>query len=341
MKILVISTPVFQVPLSGYGGLEIIAWQTADGLAKLGHNVSLVAPEGSTCPNVTVIPNGKAGTWDEKRAFQSYHSHLNQFDVIIDHTWMKYSYMPKIEGKIKTPILGILHAPVNTMYQSLPPVEKPCMVCISQDQANHFEAIFSRPVRWSYNGIDLNFYKNINLKKSDRYLFLARFSTIKGPHIAINSCKKNKCGLDLIGDTSITGEPEYLKNCINAIQDAPYIKFVGPAKRGECVWWFSQAKALLHPNKLFREPFGLAPIEAMACGIPVVTWNYGAMRETVIQNETGYLVTSEEEFDEIVKENRVDSIRPEACVQQAQKFSVENMVKNYEKLCQEAIESGW
>lgn len=41
-----------------------------------------------------------------------------------------------------------------------------------------------------------------------------------------------------------------------------------------------------------NEPFGLIPLEAMACGVPVIAVNHGGYRETVIHNKTGLLINS-------------------------------------------------
>jgi len=147
----------------------------------------------------------------------------------------------------------------------------------------------------------------------------------------------------LIGDTSITNEPELYARC-NAMADGECIRIVGAVPRGEAVWWFSQARVMLHPNKHFREPYGLAPVEAMACQTPVIAWNNGAMRETIAHGETGWLVQSEKELVERiqqVKQEGVSSRMRKACREQASKFSVQNMVDRYEELCQEAIEGGW
>jgi glycosyltransferase involved in cell wall biosynthesis len=40
----------------------------------------------------------------------------------------------------------------------------------------------------------------------------------------------------------------------------------------------------------YEEEFGLAPLEAMACGVPVVAWREGGLLETVVDGQTGYLV---------------------------------------------------
>lgn len=348
MKIAVISTPVFRLGntgLSGYGGLEQIAWLTAKGLAAKGHQIALVAPEGSECPGVQIISNGPEKTWDEKAAYNLYWQYLPQFDAIIDHSWSKWTYILKQEGVLKAPVLGVMHAPVNTMYQQLPKgIDKPCFVCISQDQANHFMALHSREARCCPNGVDLDFYKSMNIQRSKRFLFLARFSSVKSPHIAIEACKKAGVGLDLVGDTSITNEPDYLKMCQDMC-DGEQIIMVGPCTRGESVWWYSQAHALLHSAKHFREPFGLAPVEAQACECPVVSFDNGAIRETIFDKH--YLVKSDDDFVDRIKwlarlpDSEMKSMGVVARAS-ASRFSTQAMTDRYEELCIDAVENrGW
>lgn len=348
MKIGVISSTVFAVGpggLKGYGGLEQLAWQQAIGLAAKGHEVVLFAPEGSTCEGATVVPIGPPGGWDEARAYSSYWQNLLGLDAVIDNSWCKFSYLLKTEGRLLAPVLGVCHAPIDTMYKTLPDVEKPCFVCISEDQAAHFRALFSRDVRVAYNGIDLDFYRPMGIPRSKRFLFLARFSYIKGPMLAIEACKKAGVGLDLIGDTSITNEPEYLAQCL-AAADGKQIRIVGPATRGECVWWFSQAHCMIHPNRDFREPFGLAPVEAMACGCPVIAWDRGAMRETV-KDAKYRLISSVDDLVAMVKDHAKGYLHEqgklterEECREWATQFSVGRMVDRYEQLCREAVEGG-
>lgn len=371
MRIAVISTNVFATSnpatgVPGYSGLEVIAWQCAQGLAKRGHQVILIAPDGSVCDGCQVFHTGPAGTFDEresyggnpKRNYGGYWPVLLQTEVCIDHSWQKWAYMLKAEGRLKSPILGVCHAPVDTMFKELPPVEKPCMVCISDDQRDHFQGLWNRPAKTCYNGVDLSFYKPLGIPRSDRFLFLARFSSIKGADLAIKACLDAGVGLDLIGDTSITHEPDYFKECQRLSQkESPnwdkskgkQIRLIGSVGRGEAVWWFSQAFAMLHPNQRFREPFGLAPVEALACECPVVAWRNGAMEETIIDAETGKLVDSYDElvqtikylqFNDPVHGDKAADYYRKHCRAQAEKFSVENMCLRYEELCLEAIRTG-
>jgi glycosyltransferase involved in cell wall biosynthesis len=386
MKITVVSSTIFPSPPPGYSGLEAIAYHCANGLGARGHQVTLIAPDGSHCPNATVVQTGPPGQHGEEEAYGGGPEHrqkqgdkevvvrrklepfwplLKDAEVVIDHSWMKWAYQAKAEGVTKAPVLGVLHAPVKTMYGSWPPsfpgigvVEKACAVCISEDQARQFREVHDPcDARVAYNGVDTDFYRPIEgVKRTNRFLFLARFSTIKGPLLAIEACRKAGMGLDLVGDTSITQEPDYFQKC-KSLCDGGQIRMVGPASRGECVWWFSQAHALIHPNfpapKLghpgFREPFGLAPVEAMLCGCPVIAGDYGAMRETVKDSRgtaelgTGVLVNTFDELVDIVKtasDQQTMDYHRRHFRDWAMKFSLQAMTDRYEQLCQEAIETG-
>jgi glycosyltransferase involved in cell wall biosynthesis len=186
----------------------------------------------------------------------------------------------------------------------------------------------------------VNFYKPSKVKKNDRYLFLARISSIKGPDIAVDVAKKCKIGLDMVGDDKLTGEPDLVTKIQNECTMTPGLRYIGPQNRDQCVVWFNQSKAMLHPNKHYKEPFGLAPVEAQLCGLPVIAWDNGAMRETIKHGETGFLVNSQEEMETLIRENAVASIKPKRCREWASKFSYKAMIDRYEHLCQEAIETG-
>lgn len=91
--------------------------------------------------------------------------------------------------------------------------------------------------------------------------------------------------------------------------------------------FLSQAKALLFPI-CWDEPFGMAVIEALACGTPVVAMNHGAMPEIIEHGVNGFLANTEEEFIEYM--GRVDEIDPHACRRSIEeRFSVDAMADSY------------
>ncbi|MBO1752653.1 glycosyltransferase [Actinotalea sp. BY-33] len=66
----------------------------------------------------------------------------------------------------------------------------------------------------------------------------------------------------------------------------PNVSFVGPRSTAEIAEAYSSARAVLFPSE---DDFGLVPVEAMACGTPVVALGRGGALETVVEGETGVL----------------------------------------------------
>jgi D-inositol-3-phosphate glycosyltransferase len=71
------------------------------------------------------------------------------------------------------------------------------------------------------------------------------------------------------------------------IQD--HICFVGRRGRSDLKYYYSAAD--LFVTTPWYEPFGITPLEAMACGTPVIAANVGGLKFSVRDGETGYLVT--------------------------------------------------
>lgn len=55
---------------------------------------------------------------------------------------------------------------------------------------------------------------------------------------------------------------------------------------------YSAADAVVNLTLLHDENFGLAQVEAMGCGTPVVGTNWGGLKDTIIEGETGYKVST-------------------------------------------------
>ena len=72
---------------------------------------------------------------------------------------------------------------------------------------------------------------------------------------------------------------------------ADAVTFVGSRGRDELRYYYSAADVFV--TTPWYEPFGITPLEAMACGTPVVGAAVGGIKTTVVDGETGYLVPPE------------------------------------------------
>src|SRR5690606_21157977 len=66
------------------------------------------------------------------------------------------------------------------------------------------------------------------------------------------------------------------------------VHLVGAVPRGEMPLWYRSADVLVCAP--WYEPFGLTPLEGMACGVPVVATAVGGLMDTVVDGFTGELV---------------------------------------------------
>jgi D-inositol-3-phosphate glycosyltransferase len=89
-------------------------------------------------------------------------------------------------------------------------------------------------------------------------------------------------------DPALTPEIGRLRDIARAEGVADRVTFVGSRDRGELRRYYAAADVFV--STPWYEPFGITPLEAMACGIPVIGANVGGIAHTVAHGETGYLV---------------------------------------------------
>lgn len=80
----------------------------------------------------------------------------------------------------------------------------------------------------------------------------------------------------------------------------PNLTMLGRVSNEELVRLYSNAQFTLFP--FLDEPFGYIPIESMACGTPVLTFNSQGPRESVVHGVTGWLAESDRSFTSLAME---------------------------------------
>ena len=116
--------------------------------------------------------------------------------------------------------------------------------------------------------------------KEDYYLYIGRMIERKGVHIASQVCKE--LGVKLIMAGSGNEIPEYGE-------------YIGPVNAEQRADLMGKAIATFVPT-LYIEPFGNVNIESQACGTPVITTDWGAFTETVVDGVSGYRCHTLDDF---------------------------------------------
>ncbi len=117
--------------------------------------------------------------------------------------------------------------------------------------------------------VNLNRFK-LSEKKDNYYLAVGRLIPYKRFDLAVRACSDLRRNLKVIGDG-----PEITK--LKKIA-GPKIEFLGKVNDETLENLYQNAKALLFPQ---LEDFGIVPLEAMACGTPVIAYGKGGALETV------------------------------------------------------------
>ena len=120
---------------------------------------------------------------------------------------------------------------------------------------------------------------------------------------------------------------EYFTQVIEPLLREPSIEFLGEISEPEKNEFLGHAYALLFPID-WPEPFGLAMIEAMACGTPIIAYPFGSVPEVVDIGQTGFIVRDE---DEAVKAlEKVEGLSRIVCRRVfEQRFSADRMAREY------------
>lgn len=167
----------------------------------------------------------------------------------------------------------------------------------------------------------------------DFYFIVSMLEPFKKIDIAVQAfCSMPDKKLIIIGDGSQKKELEELaKNNSNII-------LLGRKPDSVVTDHMNRCKAFVFPG---LEDFGITPVEAMACGKPVIFFNKGGVTETVVDGKTGIsfehqtpkslcnaITAIEEQYDTMTKDLSVFR-------KQAEKFSEEAFEKNLKKFLTE------
>ncbi len=161
-------------------------------------------------------------------------------------------------------------------------------VAISQHVASRIRRYYNRDATVVYPPVDTTFYCPDRTVPEGFLLIVSALVPYKRIDLAIEASRLAGLPLRIVGDgpererlVKMAAEPA------KPAEHRPEVEFLGRLADGEIRDLYRRAAAVLLPGE---EDFGIAPVEAQACGRPVVALGRGGARETVIDGLTGVLV---------------------------------------------------
>jgi glycosyltransferase involved in cell wall biosynthesis len=297
MKIAQVAPLYEAVPPKLYGGTERIVSALTEALVVRGHDVTLFASGESKSGAKLVASRGSALRLDPSPK-SDIAAHLNmlaqvksradQFDVIHFHTdLLHFPIFEELADKTLTTLHGRLD------LEGLPEVfqrwSKYPLISISDNQRNPLKGANWRET--IHHGLPGDWLVPTQHPRGDYLAFIGRISSEKGVDRAIRIAAT--AGMPLLIAAKVSrDDQDYFYDSIEPMLQLGDTKLIGEIGEKDKPEFLGNAAALLFPVD-WPEPFGLAMIEAMACGTPVIAWRNGSVPEIVEDGVTGFIVSDE------------------------------------------------
>jgi glycosyltransferase involved in cell wall biosynthesis len=298
MKIAQIAPLIESVPPRLYGGTERIVSYVTEELVAQGHDVTLFASGDSiTAANlVPCVPQAlrlSPGVIDPipyhmlmldrvrrmASSFDILHFHIDQFHFPI-FNGLRHPTVTTLHGRQDLPDLKPLYAGFPYMP----------LVSISNAQREPIrDASFVATVA---HGLPREPLKFVAEPRGEYLAFIGRISPEKRVDRAIAIARAADLPIRIAAKVDKV-DREYFRSEIEPLLDQPGVEYIGEIDERRKPSFLGEARALLFPID-WPEPFGLAMIEAMACGTPVLAFRRGSVPEVIDDGVTGWAVDSME-----------------------------------------------
>jgi glycosyltransferase involved in cell wall biosynthesis len=283
-------------------------------LTSLGHEVYLYGGEVSEADGINVPVVDRA--W-QAQFFGQYdwaRDSFNDFDPQTPH-WTQFNArcVDEIRKRMEPgDFLGITmghsQRPVMDALPTLTPVEVGIGYSgILPDTHRVFESYaWQHHLAGVYRNDDVRFYDTVIPNSfevadfpaglgGDYFLYIGRFIPRKGPHIAAETTARVGMPLVMAGQGIVRSAPGRFEGTDGYVVEGEHVSHVGvvgPQRRAELM---GGARAVFVPTT-YLEPFGGVAVEAMLCGTPVITTDWGAFTETVKSGVSGFRCRTLAEF---------------------------------------------
>jgi glycosyltransferase involved in cell wall biosynthesis len=280
MRIAMVAPPWLEVPPQGYGGIEAVCADLADGLVARGHEVHLFG-SGENRTSANFLRTYEDPPTELIGASEPEVVHAAQVAATLEEIEVDLVHDHSLAGLLlargrSVPTVATVHGPVTGGYGTYLRLLGATVHLVAISQAQRRPAPDLNWAATVYNAIPVHEYP-FRPDKEDFALFLGRMSPTKGAHIAIDVARKAGVRLMVAAKLSEPPEHEYFAAEVEPrLGDG--VEWLGEADAESKRELLAAARCLLFPLQ-WEEPFGLVMVEALACGTPVVAADLPALRE--------------------------------------------------------------
>lgn len=160
---------------------------------------------------------------------------------------------------------------------------------------------------------------NIKIQKGNYYLTGGRLARAKHTDLIVRACQELGVPLKVFG----RGFGGYESKVFKSSSLKSKAEFLGEVSDEEKMGLMRGARAFIFAGE--DEDFGIVPVEAMGCGVPVIAYKSGGVKETIVDGKTGLFFDelSAESLREAIKRFERMKFEEGDCVKQAERFGKE------------------
>ena len=194
----------------------------------------------------------------------------------------------------------------------------------SKHVQRRIEKYYRRESEVVYPPVDIERF-SVHKTHEDYFLIISTLTPYKKIDLAVRLFNKIRRKLVIIGDGSARASLEAIAG--------DTIDFLGTRTDQETVEYMQNCRAFIFPGE---EDFGIAPVEAMACGKPVLAFKRGGLLESMIEGKTGEFFTEQtvESMEDALGRLQLNEkfYKPGEIRAQAEEFSKEKFMHHMKRI---------
>ncbi len=342
-RLMLVSTPVGPLGSGLGGGVELTLLNLAQELLRRGHEVLVLAPEGSVLENVPIVeitgqlqPTAHTQGRDAPvilpadnvlgNLWHYAYQHQQAVDLLVNlaYDWLPFYLTPFF----RTPVahfvtMGSLNDGMDRVLRQVAQQFPGRLGAYTRTQAGTFGVADAFEILSS--AIDLERY-HFCTTPGPAMAWLGRISPEKGLEDALAAAAIAQVPLKILGKLEDTAYWQQI--CQEFPQAREYYLGFLPTQELQAI--LRQCRALVMTPR-WVEAFGNVAIEALACGVPVIAYHRGGPAEIVQPGKTGWLVPPDDVAALAAAIQSVDALDRSACRRQAEEvYSLEALGDRFE-----------